>query len=125
MPQFLAGGRWCKGVQSFRRQGADCRHLDLDLAKIHRADDRGHHGTFYASWLTEQGEKSTAGVKQARARSVMRPIRDESPNAVAVLKAIYVARQGTAVVGQVRRRVQRATLHRRWRHKLRRTSLPA
>lgn len=76
----------------------------------------GRSGTVYADWLTEQGEAFTAGVEHAALdpfRGYANAIRDELPDAVAVLDAFHVVRLGTAVVDEVRRRVQQATLHRR------------
>ena len=51
------------GVSAVRWQVPDRRHLNI--ARVHRRDDRGHHVAVYAGWWSEQGEKSTAGVDQA------------------------------------------------------------
>jgi transposase len=76
----------------------------------------GRSGTVYAGWLTAQGEAFTAGVEHAALdpfRGYANALRDELPDAVAVLDAFHVVRLGTAVVDEVRRRVQQATLGRR------------
>ena len=76
----------------------------------------GRSGTAYATWLTEQGEGFTSGVEQAALdpfRGYANAIRDELPDAVAVLDAFHVVKLGTQVVDEVRRRVQQDTLGRR------------
>ena len=73
----------------------------------------GRSGTAYKSWLQGQGEEFTGQVEQAALdpfRGYANAIRDELPDAVAVLDAFHVVRLGTQVVDEVRRRVQQATL---------------
>ena len=77
---------------------------------------QGRSGTVYAGWLAAQGEEFTADIEHAALdpfRGYANAIRDELPDAVAVLDAFHVVRLGTAVVDEVRRRVQQTTLHRR------------
>jgi transposase len=76
----------------------------------------GRSGTAYAAWLAAQPEEFTAGVEHAALdpfRGYANAIRDELPEAVAVLDAFHVVRLGTQVVDEVRRRVQQDTLNRR------------
>ena len=76
----------------------------------------GRSGTAYAGWLKQQTEEFIDGIEHAALdpfRGYANAIRDELPDAVAVLDAFHVVRLGTAVVDEVRRRVQQATLHRR------------
>lgn len=73
----------------------------------------GRSGTVYKAWLQEQGEQFTGNVEHAALdpfRGYANAIRDELPDAVAVLDAFHVVRLGTQVVDEVRRRVQQATL---------------
>src|SRR6476646_2011524 len=73
----------------------------------------GRSGTAYASWLRSQAGEFAAGVEHAALdpfRGYANAIRDELPDAVAVLDAFHVVRLGTAVVDEVRRRVQQDTL---------------
>jgi transposase len=73
----------------------------------------GRSGTAYATWLTDQPEGFAAGVEHAALdpfRGYANAIRDELPEAVAVLDAFHVVRLGTQVVDEVRRRVQQDTL---------------
>lgn len=82
------------------------RLLDVVPARI---------GTAYAGWPKKQPDAFTAGVKHAYLdpfRGYANAIRDELPDAVAVLDAIYVVKLGTQVVAEVRRRVQQDTRHR-------------
>jgi transposase len=76
----------------------------------------GRSGTAYANWLKAQAEVFVAGIEHAALdpfRGYANAIRDELPNAVAVLDAFHVVKLGTQVVDEVRRRVQQDTLHRR------------
>ena len=76
----------------------------------------GRTGTAYAGWLKEQRTPFTAGIKHASLdpfRGYANAIRDELPDAVAVLDAFHVVKLGTQVVDEVRRRVQQDTLGRR------------
>jgi hypothetical protein len=69
-------------------------------------------GTAYAAWLTDQPEGFAAGVEHAALdpfRGYASAIRDELPDAVAVLDAFHVVRLGAQVVDEVRRRVQQDT----------------
>jgi len=73
----------------------------------------GRSGTAYATWLTAQPDEFTAGVEQAALdpfRGYANAIRDQLPDAVAVLDAFHVVRLGTQVLDEVRRRVQQHTL---------------
>jgi transposase len=73
----------------------------------------GRSGTAYAAWLTAQPDGFIAGVQQAALdpfRGYANAVRDELPDAVAVLDAFHVVRLGTQVVDEVRRRVQQHTL---------------
>ena len=77
----------------------------------------GRSGTAaYATWLKAQPDGFTANVEQAaldQFRGYANAIRDELPDAVAVLDAFHVVKLGTQVVDEVRRRVQQDTLGRR------------
>jgi transposase len=69
----------------------------------------GRSGTAYKAWLQAQPDGFTATVEQAALdpfRGYANAIRDELPDAVAVLDAFHVVRLGTQVVDEVRRRVQ-------------------
>jgi transposase len=72
----------------------------------------GRTGTAYAAWLKDQPAEFIAGVRQASLdpfRGYANAIRDELPDAVAVLDAFHVVKLGTQVVDEVRRRVQQDT----------------
>jgi transposase len=76
----------------------------------------GRSGTAYANWLKAQLPEFIAGIEHAALdpfRGYANAIRDELPDAVAVLDAFHVVKLGTQVVDEVRRRVQQDTLHRR------------
>jgi len=76
----------------------------------------GRSGTAYADWLKAQTEVFIAGIEHAALdpfRGYANAIRDELPDAVAVLDAFHVVKLGTQVVDEVRRRVQQDTLQRR------------
>jgi len=67
----------------------------------------------YAAWLKNRPTPFVAGVEQAALdpfRGYANAIRDELPDAVAVLDAFHVVRLGTQVVDEVRRRVQQHTV---------------
>src|SRR5829696_2307063 len=73
----------------------------------------GRSGTAYRTWLKAQPEGFTGQVEQAALdpfRGYANAIRDELPDAVAVLDAFHVVRLGTQVVDEVRRRVQQDTV---------------
>ena len=73
----------------------------------------GRSGTAYAAWLRDRPPGFTASVEQAALdpfRGYANAIRDQLPDAVAVLDAFHVVRLGTQVVDEVRRRVQQHTL---------------
>jgi len=72
----------------------------------------GRSGTVYAAWLREQAAEFVAGIEHAALdpfRGYANAIRDELPDAVAVLDAFHVVKLGTQVVDEVRRRVQQDT----------------
>jgi transposase len=72
----------------------------------------GRSGTAYADWLGAQDDSFTSGVKQAALdpfRGYANALRDQLPDTVAVLDAFHVVKLGTAVVDEVRRRVQQET----------------
>jgi transposase len=76
----------------------------------------GRTGTAYATWLKAQPEQFTAGITEASLdpfRGYANALRDELPDAVAVLDAFHVVKLGTQVVDETRRRVQQDTLGRR------------
>ncbi len=76
--------------------------------------DRSGHA--YAGWLQAQPEAFVAGIEHAALdpfRGYANALRDELPDAVAVLDAFHVVKLGTQVVDEVRRRVQQETLGRR------------
>jgi transposase len=76
----------------------------------------GRSGTAYAGWLKAQAPGFVAGVEHAALdpfRGYANALRDELPDAVAVLDAFHVVKLGTQVVDEVRRRVQQDTLGRR------------
>jgi len=73
----------------------------------------GRSGTAYATWLKERPAAFLAGVEQAALdpfRGYANAIRDELPDAVAVLDAFHVVRLGVQVLDEVRRRVQQDTV---------------
>jgi transposase len=73
----------------------------------------GRSGTAYTAWLKAQPASYVAGVEQAALdpfRGYANAIRDQLPDAVAVLDAFHVVRLGTAVVDEVRRRAQQDAL---------------
>jgi transposase len=89
------------------RDQAGCLHARLLDAVV------GRSGTAYKAWLQAQGDGFTGQVEQAALdpfRGYANAIRDELPDAVAVLDAFHVVRLGTQVVDEVRRRVQQDTL---------------
>jgi transposase len=76
----------------------------------------GRSGVVYADWLKEQGVEVTVTVEHAALdpfRGYANAIRDELPDAVAVLDAFHVVKLGSTVLDEVRRRVQQDTLGRR------------
>lgn len=73
----------------------------------------GRSGTVYAGWLGEQTAEFIDTVEHAALdpfRGYANAIRDELPDAVAVLDAFHVVRLGTQVLDEVRRRVQQDTV---------------
>ena len=89
------------------RNASGCLHARLLAAVV------GRSGTVYKTWLRDQPEGFTGQVEQAALdpfRGYANAIRDELPDAIAVLDAFHVVRLGTQVVDVVRRRVQQATL---------------
>nr|WP_113719697.1 ISL3 family transposase [Arthrobacter dokdonellae] len=78
----------------------------------------GRSGKVYADWLKEQGTEFTNGIKVATLdpfRGYANAVRDELPEAIQVVDAFHIVKLGTAMVDDVRRRVQRETLGRRGR----------
>lgn len=75
-------------------------------------------GKAYAGWLKDRGPGFTAGIKTAALdpfRGYANAIRDELPEAITVLDAFHVVKLGSAMVDEVRRRVQQDTLGHRGR----------
>ena len=69
----------------------------------------GRSGAAYSTWLTERGKAFRSGVTVATLdtfRGYRNTIDDDLVDAVAVLDAFHVVKLGTAVVDDVRRRVQ-------------------
>jgi transposase len=69
----------------------------------------GRSGPAYAGWLQQQSPEFIAGIAHAALdpfRGYANALRDELPDTVAVLDAFHVVKLGTAVVDDVRRRVQ-------------------
>jgi hypothetical protein len=78
----------------------------------------GRSGKTYADWLKDRGTDFTAGIKTAALdpfRGYANAIRDELPEAITVLDAFHVVKLGSAMVDEVRRRVQQNTLGHRGR----------
>lgn len=72
----------------------------------------------YADWLTERGDQFRAGIGVAALDpfgGYKAAIDEQLADATAVLDAFHVVKLGTAVVDEVRRRVQQATLGHRGR----------
>ncbi len=77
---------------------------------------QGRSGKVYADWLTDQGVEVTLSVEHAALdpfRGYANAIRDELPDATAVLDAFHVVKLAGNALDEVRRRVQQATLGRR------------
>lgn len=95
---------------------------------------QGRSGKVYADWLSDQDVEGV-DVKVTIEHAALDPfrgyanaIRDELPDAVAVLDAFHVVKLAGNALDEVRRRVQQATLHRRGHkddplYKIRRTLL--
>jgi transposase len=69
----------------------------------------GRSGTAYAAWPKDQQPGFAAGIEHAGLdpfRGHANTIRDEPPDAVAVLDAFHVGRLGTQVVDEIRGRVR-------------------
>ncbi|MGA7205456.1 MAG: ISL3 family transposase [Specibacter sp.] len=78
----------------------------------------GRSGKTYADWLKAQTPEFRAGIKVATLdpfRGYANAIRDELPDAVQVLDAFHVVKLASAMVDDVRRRVQQDTLGHRGR----------
>jgi len=76
----------------------------------------GRSGTVYADWLKDEGLEVTVTVEHAALdpfRGYANAIRDELPEAAAVLDAFHVVKLGSTALDEVRRRVQQETLKRR------------
>jgi transposase len=94
------------GHVDLTRDHDGCLHARLLDAVI------GGSGTAYKRWLQAQPDGFTATVEQAALDpfcGYANAIRDELPDAVAVLDGFHVVRLGTQVVDEVRRRVQQDT----------------
>jgi transposase len=94
---------------------------------------RGRSGKAYADWLAEQGLDVTVSVEHAALdpfRGYANAIRDQMPDAVAVLDPFHVVKLAATALDDVRRRVQQDTLGRRGHkndplYRVRRTLLTA
>lgn len=78
----------------------------------------GRTGAAYSTWLTERGQAFRSGVTVATLdtfRGYRNTIDDDLVDAVAVLDAFHVVKLATAVVDDVRRRVQQDTCGHRGR----------
>jgi transposase len=92
---------------------------------------QGRSGKVYADWLEGQGVEVTVTVEHAALdpfRGYANAIRDELPDATAVLDAFHVVKLAGNALDEVRRRVQQETLARRGHkddplYKIRRTLL--
>lgn len=77
---------------------------------------QGRSGRVYADWLVAQGVEVTVSIEHAALnpfRGYANAIRDELPDAVAVLDAFHVVKLAGNALDEIRRRVQQATLGRR------------
>ena len=77
---------------------------------------QGRSGRVYADWLTDAGADVTVSIEHAALdpfRGYANAIRDELPDAVAVLDAFHVVKLAGNALDEVRRRVQQKTLGRR------------
>jgi transposase len=113
-PSRHGADRAVTGMVDLTRDQHGCLHARLlDVVP-------GRSGTAYAAWLRGQTAEFVDGVEHAALdpfRGYANAIRDELPDAVAVLDAFHVVRLGTQVVDEVRRRVQQHTLgHRGHKH---------
>ncbi|GAA4026935.1 hypothetical protein GCM10023063_04900 [Arthrobacter methylotrophus] len=73
----------------------------------------GRSAKAYGDWLKDGGEEFTAGIQTAALdpfRGYANAIRDELPEAITVLDAFHVVKLGSAMVDEVRGRVQQETL---------------
>jgi transposase len=105
-PSRLGVDRAVTIMVDLTRDQDGCLHARLLDAVI------GRSGTAYKRWLQAQPDGFTGTVEQAALdpfRGYANAIRDELPDAVAVLDAFHVVRLGTQVVDEVRRRVQQDT----------------
>ncbi|WP_306637160.1 MULTISPECIES: transposase [Micrococcaceae] len=78
----------------------------------------GRSAKAYADWLKDRGTEFTARIKTAALdpfRGYANAIRYELPEAITILDAFHVVKLGSAMVDEVRRRVQQDTLGRRGR----------
>jgi transposase len=113
-PSRLGTDRAVTSMVDLTRDAEGCLHARLlDVVP-------GRSGTAYAAWLKDRPAEFVAGVEQAALdpfRGYANAIRDELPEAVAVLDAFHVVRLGTQAVDEVRRRVQQDTVgHRGHKH---------
>ena len=109
-PSHRGAERAVTGMVDLTRDPHGCLHARLlDVVP-------GRSGTAYAAWLRERPAEFAASIEHAALdpfRGYANAIRDELPEAVAVLDAFHVVRLGTQVIDEVRRRVQQQTLGRR------------
>jgi len=106
-PSKIGTDRAVTVMVDLTRDADGCLHARLLDAVM------GRSGTVYKQWLQDQTTDFVAGVETAAQepfRGYANAIRDELPEAVAVLDAFHVVRLGTQVVDEVRRRVQQDTL---------------
>jgi transposase len=113
-PSRHGADRAVTGMVDLTRDQHGCLHARLlDVVP-------GRSGTAYAAWLQAQPDSFVAAVQTAALdpfRGYANAIRDQLPDAVAVLDAFHVVRLGTQVLDEVRRRVQQHTLgHRGYKH---------
>jgi transposase len=105
--RFRVGERAVTSMVDLTRDGDGRLHARLlDVVP-------GRSGTAYAGWLAQQTGEFIDAVEHAALdpfRGYANAIRDELPDAVAVLDAFHVVRLGTQVLDEVRRRVQQDTI---------------
>ncbi|TCN25342.1 transposase [Kribbella orskensis] len=109
-PSMRATNKAVTIMVDLTRDDSGCLHARL-LDAV-----EGRSGAVYADWLKTEGLEVTATVEHAALdpfRGYANAIRDELPEAVAVLDAFHVVKLGSTALDEVRRRVQQETLGRR------------